>query len=460
MIGRNDLCPCGSGKKYKKCHGAAHDTIVASPAVTRARVLKARDVELGERLMPFARTHYGPHWLFDVLDSEDLLDDSGGIPDAEMPIVIPWLMHFRVDETASTLAEEWQRRQSRRVSDDDRILLEAYRAAWVSLWEVAEVVPGTGSRLIDVLTREERFVYDVRTSNTLQRFDTILAIVLTCDGVSFFGGVHAQPLPPRFVQSVTAAARRLCRVRTRAVAPGKLRDVDLQLDLLDLWREAVHDMINQPPPSMQNTDGDPFVLTRDDFELLAPRADVARQLASLPGVEEPEPQGGDTVFVVTKQGNPVHRSWSNTVTGRIVLAQTRLTAETNSTRRADALRSEIETRLQGLVKFRLRKEENTAQLVSTAWAQRAPRRPPADEELAPQAAAALRHFREQHMSNWLDEAIPALDGLTPRQAALLPRARPKLEVLLKEFEQSEAHLPEQKRIDLNWLRETLGISFK
>jgi uncharacterized protein YecA (UPF0149 family) len=21
-IGRNDPCPCGSGKKYKKCHGA------------------------------------------------------------------------------------------------------------------------------------------------------------------------------------------------------------------------------------------------------------------------------------------------------------------------------------------------------------------------------------------------------------------------------------------------------
>jgi preprotein translocase subunit SecA len=22
VIGRNDPCPCGSGKKYKKCHGA------------------------------------------------------------------------------------------------------------------------------------------------------------------------------------------------------------------------------------------------------------------------------------------------------------------------------------------------------------------------------------------------------------------------------------------------------
>jgi preprotein translocase subunit SecA len=24
-IGRNDLCPCGSGKKFKKCHGASDD---------------------------------------------------------------------------------------------------------------------------------------------------------------------------------------------------------------------------------------------------------------------------------------------------------------------------------------------------------------------------------------------------------------------------------------------------
>jgi preprotein translocase subunit SecA len=27
-VGRNDPCPCGSGKKYKKCHGAAEDRVV------------------------------------------------------------------------------------------------------------------------------------------------------------------------------------------------------------------------------------------------------------------------------------------------------------------------------------------------------------------------------------------------------------------------------------------------
>jgi hypothetical protein len=61
------------------------------------------------------------------------------------------------------------------------------------------------------------------------------------------------------------------------------------------------------------------------------------------------------------------------------------------------------------------------------------------------------------MREWLGEAIPALDGLTPRQAAALPRARPKLETLLKEFEQHEAGMPEDQRIDLRPVWEALGF---
>ncbi|MDX2023816.1 MAG: SEC-C metal-binding domain-containing protein [Deltaproteobacteria bacterium] len=39
-IGRNELCPCGSGQKYKKCCSAkdeaAHAEVVASEAAARA----------------------------------------------------------------------------------------------------------------------------------------------------------------------------------------------------------------------------------------------------------------------------------------------------------------------------------------------------------------------------------------------------------------------------------------
>lgn len=455
--GRNDPCPCGSGRKFKKCHGALAADVRASPEVARATALKARDVVLGERLMTFARAQYGPRWLQESLDAVGSLADVD-LSEAEMPFVVPWLLYFQPDPDGLTLAREWMSRELPRIAGDDALLLDAYDAAWVSIWEVAEVEAGVGSRLTDVLTREQRFVHDVRSSSTLRRFDTVLAIVVTCGDVSFFGGVHAQPLPPRSADLVAREARRICRVRTRPVPLKKLRAPEMQLELLALWCVVVDEMLDQPPPFMQNTDGDPFVLTKDDFSLLASSRQIAQRLASFPGVQPPETEGADTVFVVTKAGNAVHKSWDNTVIGRLLVSDTRMTLETNSTRRADALRSAVEGHLRGLVRFRLRKEENTTQLVAEARAAGGARTERAEEPLPPEAVAALRQFRERHLRDWLDTAIPALEGFTPREAARLPRSRPKLELLLKEFEQIEARQPARQRLDLRWLRDALGFS--
>lgn len=304
--------------------------------------------------------------------------------------------------------------------------------------------------------RRQLFLEDVSSAASLQRFDTLLAIAITCDGVSFFGGVHGRPLPPRYGNAATAAAKRLCRVRTRPVAPDKLRDPEMALSLMFVWRSAVQQMLDEPPPVLQTTDGEPLVLTRDIFALEATRDDITRSIAVLPGVQEPDVEDGDTVFVVTKEGNAMHQSWSNTIVGRIVLKRDRLVVETMSERRADALRAMIENGLPGLVRFRLRKEDNTDQFLAEAR-ESAARHPPPPEARPPELLAQLRKFREQHIAEWPDQNIPALDGLTPREAARLPRFRPRLELLLKEMERSEARLPEEERIDLAALRETLGF---
>jgi len=405
--GRNDPCPCGSGQKYKKCHRNTDSHAVGRPSVeaTRADVLKACDVRLSERLIRFARRHYGANWLVDVLDEVGLLDENNDVPEAEMSLVIPWLRHCLRDD--------------------------------------------------DGLTREERYIHDVSSSLALQRNDSVLGIVLTFETISFFGGVHAQPLPPRFADTVVREARRMCHVRTRPVAPAKLRDPALQLELMALWSVVVEDMVLQPPPVLQNTDGDPVVQTRDDFALLTHRDDVAARLATLEGVIAPAGEEEDgLVFVVTKSGNAMHRSWDNTVIARVVLAKTHLRLETNSTRRADSLRASVEEHLKGMVRFRLRSEEDIAKMLASP-------RPAAARERdmdspPPEMLAAMRAFREQHMRDWLDEAVPALGGLTPRKAATTTHGRRQLAVLLKEFEQSEDRLPADQRIDLGWLRETLG----
>jgi hypothetical protein len=40
-VGRNDPCPCGSGKKYKKCHGAREGDEVIGVIADKPKVPKS-----------------------------------------------------------------------------------------------------------------------------------------------------------------------------------------------------------------------------------------------------------------------------------------------------------------------------------------------------------------------------------------------------------------------------------
>jgi hypothetical protein len=458
-IGRNDPCPCGSGKKYKKCHGQnATNGLAIRPDVARANLFKKIDIDLGKRLLDFARKERGRHWLRESIDAYLGMAD-GELPEADFPLALPWATFSHFDEATQyrTLAEEWRIKHRTKVDSDTATLLDAYTQSWLSIWEVASIEPGVGVKLVDQLTREERFVLDVASSETLQPFDTLLAFVLDCDGVSFFGGVHGHLLPPHEAADVVKSAREVCRVRTRAVAKAKLQEPDIQLELIDLWRSALDEMFARPMPTLTNTDGDPFSMTTDEYELLAPRGEIVRAVQAIDGVEAPEEDGKDLVFVVAKSGNAQHKSWDNTVIGRIVLtSHGRLRVETNSVKRADALRATLERSLPGLVRYRLRSEANMNEML--IGARDSGGRTYREPELAPpEIAAQMREFREQHMTQWLDDSIPALGGASPRAAAKDPKRRGALELLLKSFENSEARLPEQERIDIARLRAELGM---
>ena len=458
-VGRNDPCPCGSGKKYKKCHGReAVAQLSIRPDIARANELKALDMELGDRLLRYIATRYSEQWLRDAfalyLDRE-----NEQVPDRDMPLAIPWILFSMPASTKGrTLAAQWARTHGKELTPDRRLLLDAYANSWLSIWEVAEVESGVGVALVDQLSREKRFVLDVAASNTLEPFDMMLAFVLDCDGVSFFGGVHGQPLHPRDAAFAVREARRICRVRTRPVSLDRLRDSEIQLAIISLWNFVIDKVIARPVPSLTNTDGDPFVLTTDDFELLAGRDDVAKAIASIEGVQECESEGEDFVFPVIKSGNAQHRSWDNTLIGRIILTTRRLRIETNSARRADELRARVENRLARSVRFRLRTEANTKQMLETARAAAESGQKPQRDASSPEEIAAMREFRERYMTAWLDDEIPALGGLTPRAAARSPRSRAALETLLKELDQSEARLPAAERIDLSRLRVELGMT--
>jgi len=77
-VGRNDPCPCGSGKKYKRCHLLVEEAAPA-PIGQRARARHQIDERVVSEMLRFGRRHF-PDWN-PVVEYEEL----GGNADQTCP---------------------------------------------------------------------------------------------------------------------------------------------------------------------------------------------------------------------------------------------------------------------------------------------------------------------------------------------------------------------------------------
>lgn len=449
-VGRNDPCPCGSGKKYKQCCLKAEQ--VAQGDSDRAMQLHEFDQQMVERLLRFASREFGSEWIKELVE---LLD--GELDSLMAPLVIPGAVYDWASEDGTIL--ELFIESSPRVTPRERIWIEAQRRAGLSVWEVQDVAPGVAITVRDLFTGEERRVLERGASRTLVARDCVLARVVDFEGVSVFCGMHPRNLTPRPAAVVVAALRKTCRFGSKNVSVDKLRESIPFEGWFLTWQTAVnaHDEQSMQLPKMQNTDGDPLLMTKDRFAF--DPSDRARLQEELAEIAEPEADDADVaaeqVFLFFRAGNAMHKSWDNTVVGRGVVRKDQLILETNSVRRADDLRAKIEAALKVNVRHRIREHQDPVAMLRAAGESSAPIKKA--EPTPPAVIEALRELKRRHMEDWLDTPIPALAGLTPREAALKPRKRNDLVLMLKEIENYESRAPENERMDVSMLYTELGL---
>jgi len=116
--------------------------------------------------------------------------------------------------------------------------------------------------------------------------------------------------------------------------------------------------------------------------------------------------------------------------GRRVLAHLKLTPTTlevdaPSRRRLD----DCQQRLEELLKDRIRLVETRVQDMAQALRERKPRAEP-DEPFIP-PPELIAEIEEKMLRQWIDESIPALGGLTPREAVETPEGREKVLALIE-----------------------------
>jgi len=429
--GRNAPCPCGSGRRYRLCHGKPTPKTKLSPAAR----FHAVSHELSTRLLAYGDDLVGPPFL-------DFLADFA--PDDPMlPFVVTMqifheliddkpLAHWAIEEPTFTMS-----------SMEEEVLL-AEDAAHLGIWEVLEVVPGQQLLMRDMLTGAERQVLERTASATLTPRLAVLGRVADYQGVSVLAGVHPDALPPVEAAAVVREMRRKLR-RKRAIPADRLRPFRITLHLFQVWEDAVELLYQRSTrmPEIRNTDGDEMLLTTDHFAVAADdRVRLMQLLSTIPDLEAPaddDPEG-DYVFLSTN-GKTVHGVLQMTKAGFVL--------ETNSLVRADRLRAVLEQAGGSIVRHRAR--EHPSHLPDPDAPVRAPEMPDDVQR------AIMQEFIDTHYREWLDIPVPALDGRTPREAARNPAGRPALDLLLKQLEHQSGVGSMPVSPDVAAMRRELGI---
>ena len=221
--GRNDPCPCGSGKKYKKCHLGAD----AAPQRTMSEIDRMTEMDetlIGE-IVSFGIARFGGSWA--------AADFTRG--EETIVILVPWAAWTcAVDGTR--VADTFVADGPRRLSPEEREWCAAQPGAWLSIWEVTDVAPALIT-MRDVLSGQERAV---RTSVSVAVGDSVLARVVDYRGASYLSGIHGYPLEPPEAAALVASVRRKLRTPTRTAVPlQRLREQAFGLFLIERWIRAV-----------------------------------------------------------------------------------------------------------------------------------------------------------------------------------------------------------------------------
>lgn len=519
--GRNDPCPCGSGKKYKQCCMNKENQLSSAESLWR-RLRETDDKLMAPLLKYFSEimpdddmileaweefTVYRPNqdfdlyhpeiqaflpwmifnwepeiWEEDEAEDDDIEEDPGyrstsdalsetaeGGAGTDAGDINDDLEEDGLGELIATgppVAERFLMERSRRLSEMERRFIEINLKTYFSFYEILDCQPGKGFTLKDLLLGREIFVYERTLSSQVSAGNILFARVVVYDEVAILVGCGSVPIPP--IHKLRIIDLRAALQRDSVV--DRLADIHLlewEEDIRDLYQAIYHAM--HTPPQMHNTDGDP-ILWHDLYFKISTTTAAAFQALSTLALDTTEEEllidaeyddDGHLTYIEIpwlRKGYKGTPAGDYTTLGHITIERNELSVSVNSEKRAKKIRKEIEKRLGKQVAF-LEMNVKTVE----AMMEDAPDEPAGDispEDYTPEMNAAIDQMMARHWETWPDEKIPALGNITPRQAAKTKIGREKLAAILDDMEFRERKNPLPGMSQLKYIlkiREELGV---
>jgi hypothetical protein len=485
-IGRNDHCPCGSGKKYKQCCLKAEQSPPEDDFLWR-RIRRAIEGSPA-KMLEFSSSHFGPEALLEAWDEfmppwDDKHDEPFAPDTPHMPIFMPWFFYDWTPDPLEasvkhealdgrTLARAYLDKKGRYLDPLLVRYMEQCCIAPFSFYDVLSVQPGEGFVLRDIMTGEEIKVTEQAGSHHTQAGDIMFAKLAKIDQVTMLEACAPVMFPP-IEKSAILELRKEIQNRRLAFTPELLKE--FTYEMLDIYHDITDRLLNPAMPQLQNTDGDPLVFNKLIYRLeCAPREalDNLRQLnlteddeSILTGAEfAPSGELRKIGFAWEKSGNQKHKEWDNTILGHIMIEENRLTAEVNSENRAQKFKALMEKLLPGKARYKTTVIQSPQAMLARSEEEgetaRSKQIRKEQEELnsRPEVQAKIAELMRQHYRKWPSQKLPALNGKTPLQATKTNDGKEMVEALLMEFEQRGKHTtPPLDPAIIAELRERLGL---
>jgi hypothetical protein len=449
-ISRNAPCPCGSGRKYKRCCLAEEER-----AVREARL----DDAVGRRIQDWSSKAFDDEITAAL---EEFVGPERVMNDDDIQIFATWFHQDRELAGGGTPAERYAERPE--LAAPERDAASRIAAAKLGLYRVLAVEPGRSLTLEHLLDGTRIEVRSPHVSRDAVRWDILLGRVMDGEPASLWGTT-------RFFEPYEERELRAELAMLAGLPPDELDDQALAATFR---RHALELMRFLPPsrsaePSFFTLEGDPIALAsaiwavhdiaaavelmRDLGGLLPDdplKLDITASRASLVLQRPPLPPGA-----LVLESSPVG-ALDTTPIATLRLEGDELHAEAMSEQRLEQTFEIVAADFGDLVEFR---SHDVTSVEEALAARRAGHHDPTPERVDAAELLLAGDFVNERMRRWADEPHQFLAGRTPREA-VAGADRAEVVRLLRQIENGaeRARRRGEPGVDVARLRDELGLS--
>lgn len=455
-IGRNEPCPCGSGRKYKQCHGGGSATDAAASTTHEGALARALEWLANRHAKAMQRES------MDLL-LEDLWPQDGPHPEdvdpQAMSLMLANLDEWMLAEGEIEIRKHWHNVNQMVLGEGGPALNAAQRefigqlgVCSLGLYTVTAVESGKGATLLGALAEDPDpvFVNDNALAQSIRPGQLIGCRILPIGGRhELSGALYA------FTRLGQVAAIEAVTDHLAQEIPPEDRSYERGWAIMAEWLQQL-----LAPPEMprmiDGATGDPLLFIIDHYRVV----DQGALRAALEGCPllQPDAEGGWTKAAPGPDG--IERLQMMIHPGKVAA---RLEVFYRTRRLADEGRIWFEALAGASVRHLSRDIDDPLAALRQGLEPEPPQSGPGSTpELTPEAHTRLVEAATRRIhATWADETIPALGNRTPREAILTRDGLERVKVLLRAYAANEADRAAgeaREPVSYRFLWDALGIA--